>query len=191
MLASTGVAGNPVEHFNLPAEKWPRFQEHYDAISQLNPLGIKTSFGGLVRAAEIVGEAEFRETPCIHLKRRDTLGQAISNYRAMMTGQWYRPQGEPIISPECLPDREAIFQLKRQYENTNDQLWPDWFRQMQIEPFEVWYEEMHAAPIETVKSVCSYLGFAEPSHIDTNSLELQRDEITQEWKELLLGQGRE
>lgn len=189
MLASTKVAGNPTEHLNLPEEKWPRFRQHYSAISKLDPLGIKTSYNGVVRAAAVVGEAEFRGTPSIHLKRRDTLAQAISNYRAMVTGQWYRPRGQPNVRPDCAPDREQILRLKQQYEQTNEQLWPQWLRRMQIEPLEIWYEDMAAAPVETVKSVCQYLGLAQPQHVDTEFFGVQRDELSERWKELLLGRN--
>lgn len=189
MLASTKVAGNPTEHFNLPEGKWPKFREHYEAISKLNPLGIKTSYNGLVRAAAFVGEAEFRGTPCIHLKRRDTLAQAISNYRAMVTGQWYRTQGEPNASPDCNPDCMQILQLKQQYEETNEQLWPKWFQRMQIDPLEIWYENMIEAPLETVQSVCRFLGFPRPSEVDTEFFGIQRDDLSQRWKEFVLSQA--
>jgi LPS sulfotransferase NodH len=182
MLASTGVAGNPVEHFNLPADRWCDFQTHYEAIARIDPLGVKTSYQGLMAAIASVGRDEFRDTPCIWLQRRDTTGQAISNYRAMLTGQWLRRRGEAICPVEQAPDPQAIRRLAADYQDCNQRLWPAWFHEMGIKPLEIWYEDMCEAPEETIRAICCFLGFRDPPQIDTGRLQPQRDATNEQWR---------
>jgi LPS sulfotransferase NodH len=182
MLASTGLAGDPVEHCNLPPGNWPHFREHYQAILKNDPLGIKTSYNGLMRAIEHVGIDEFRDTPSIWLRRRDTLAQAISNYRAMESGQWFARRGETVAPVTSPPDKDVILAFQAEYEKTNNVLWPAWFASMGIEPLHIWYEEMCQAPVETVRAVCRFLGLADPPRIDTGLFQIQRDEVSEQWR---------
>ena len=185
MLASTGVAGEPVEHFNLPADSWSEFVQHYHAISKIDPLGIKTSYDGLMSAIAHVGRDEFCHTPCVWLRRRDTSAQAVSNYRAMVTGQWLVQRGEPVIPVDEFPDLPTIRQLQAEYEDCNQRLWPAWFQEMGITPLTVWYEEMCQAPQETVRAICQFLEFPDPSRIDVGILQQQRDAMNDQWRERL------
>jgi LPS sulfotransferase NodH len=184
MLASTGVAGHPAEHFNLPGGCWPRFGEHFAKIQRIDPLGIKTSYQDLMRAIEHVGLEEFRAAPCIWLRRKDTLAQAISNYRASATNQWLRRRGEPLEQVEHPPDREAILRFKAEYEHVNNVLWPGWFRSVGIAPLEVWYESMCRDPVATVHSICRFLDLPTPRAIETDRLEIQRDGTNDAWRML-------
>ena len=136
-------------------------------------------------AIDFVGRDEFRDVPCIWLQRRDTVAQAISNYRAMLTGQWLRRQGEAIIPVNQSPDTQAIGRLQVEYEDCNRRLWPAWFREMRIEPLVVWYEEMCDAPQATVKTVCRFLGFQDPQRVDTERLQPQRDATNEQWRTAL------
>lgn len=183
MLASTGIAGNPLEHFNLSEEGWTDFPAHYERISKIDPLGVKTSYPGLIRAASIVGDAEFAEWPCIFLRRRDTLAQAISNFRAMTTGQWWRRPGDSNECPAVTLDREAVLRMKAEYEHANTQHWPDWFRRHGISPFEIDYEDMCEDPAGIVTGVCQFLGVGNPTVIETGQFLVQRDELSVRWRE--------
>lgn len=189
MLTSTGVAGYPVEHFNLPPEKWPRFREHYRAISQNDPLGIKTSYQALMRAIAEVGSDEFRNTPCIWLRRRDTCAQAISNYRAILTGQWFARRDDPLLPVTAPPDQQAIRRLQAEYEHCNEVLWPAWFREMGITPLSLWYEDMQREPERTVRDVCQFLRLPDPQHVDVGVLRVQRDATSEQWREALMSFG--
>lgn len=187
MLTSTGVAGHPVEHFNLREEDWPRFAAHYQAISTIDPLGIKTSYPSLMRAIAYVGFDEFRHAKCIWLRRKDTLAQAISNYRAMVTGQWVVRRNEQVIDVKTAPDCDLIRRLWTEYDHCNRVLWPDWFAKAEQEPLQIWYEDMCQDPEATVRMICSFLELPPPRQIDIGSLQVQRDGCNERWRETVLG----
>jgi hypothetical protein len=52
-------------------------------------------------------------------------------------------------------------------------------------PLVVWYEEMCAAPESTVQTICRFLGFREPTHIDLGRLQPQRDATNEQWRAAL------
>ncbi|MDA1051750.1 MAG: Stf0 family sulfotransferase [Planctomycetota bacterium] len=183
MLASTGVAGDPAEHFTLTEEQWSNFPQHYQALSKYDPLGIKTAYDGLVRAIEFTGPRAFQDSPCIWLRRRDTLAQAISNYRAMRTGQWLVGRGETVSTVTGAPDKDLVVRLKNEYEHCNNVLWPAWFQSMEIEPLQVWYEDLCREPEQTVRRACEFLGLPSPTQIDMARLQIQRDDINRRWRE--------
>lgn len=181
MLKSTGVAGDPREHFNVPQQNRSRFEKTFGVLKAKNPLGIKTSYEGLMFAISQVGSDQFQHVPAIFLKRRDTLAQAISNYRATLSGKWLREPGDDPDRGSYELNRKSVLALKRKYEQVNDVLWPNWFTEMETHPLEIWYEEMCASPIATVRNVCDFLGLPEPSNIDTGGLLMQRDELSEQW----------
>ena len=104
--------------------------------------------------------------PClpryVHLRRADTLGQAISRVRAEQTGLWHRAaDGSELerLSPPAEPvyDRARIAAALAEAERLTAG-WEDWFTRNGIVPLRVTYEDLAADPQATLARVLHHIG---------------------------------
>ncbi len=100
----------------------------------------------------------------VHLWRRDVVGQAVSWFRAEQTGVWHRtaPSVERRPDADARYDFHAIADLVRTIEDHND-AWRAWFRSVGVEPYEVAYEDLDAAPVEAARGVLEFLQLEVPA----------------------------
>lgn len=114
----------------------------------------------------------------VHLRRQDTVGQAVSWARAEQTGFWQ--QGD---AAEAAPqfDLEQISDLVRTIREHNA-AWEAWFSQQGAEPYVVTYEGLVEDPRRTVQGILDHLGVEPPSGWQPESPHLrQADEVNDEW----------
>jgi LPS sulfotransferase NodH len=106
-------------------------------------------------------EAAFGPTQFIHLTRPDKISQAVSFVKARQTGLWHQaPDGtelerlsepqDPVYNRDDLRETHDLF-LKY------DQDWTDWFAKENITPYRITYDQLSAAPQETLKGVLKVL----------------------------------
>jgi LPS sulfotransferase NodH len=128
----------------------------------------------------------FRDLRYIYLSRGNTVARAISHYRAKKTDRWQLDsqsitddtggEGEPGFDFDAI---ESFLRLG-EAENAN---WRQFFRQYDIRPLELRYEEMVLDVEGTVRRVLMFLGIpAENIKIVPPSLHRQADHRSKEWE---------
>ena len=94
----------------------------------------------------------------VQLRRRDRTAHAISYARALMSGIWRKEQ-EPEERPEPEYSNEAMNRAMELIDR-QEAVWQAMFRDLRIEPLEIWYEDVTDAPEAAVNSVANYLEVA-------------------------------
>jgi len=210
LLRSTGQLGLPNEYANgksvrVWAEKLGVSSTEIDRkyvaallrerVTENGVFGIKATPPGYLQL-----EKYMVFTHHIYLLREDTLRQAISLYRAEATGQFSQMEKEaydrmrennpgtnyPTISDQPAPteipfDREAILKCLKRIQVSNQQ-WEEIFKERGIEPLRLTYDQLCAAPGETVQQVADYLQvpLSEGTAPKSGTV-VMRDELTEEW----------
>lgn len=196
MMASTRKLGHPLEFFNpgvideqhdivgVPRdcsdrEYWVAVRRRYatDGVQ-----GAKVGWYAMHRAIEAVEPSYY-----IHLVRLDTLGQAISLYRAAQTKVWIRTNRQPDAIPQ--PPIDAA-EIKRVQEGilTRDEWFREYFKSHGIDALEVVYEDIMADPIGQVRRIAEFLKVPLPADFEpTWSTLIQRDEWTERARKAVLG----
>ncbi len=97
----------------------------------------------------------------VHLRRRDSVAQAVSWAKARQTHFWH--PGEAVVPGGRDPqyDEEQIGRLVATIERSEAD-WADWFAAHGIVPHEVTYEELAADPLRTAQQVLDHLGLTLP-----------------------------
>jgi LPS sulfotransferase NodH len=96
-----------------------------------------------------------RDAKVVRLKRRDRTAHAISYARAALSGVWRREQeagGNPIVSYSD----EAVDHA-RQLLDRQEADWDSLFRELGIQPFDLWYEDVIERTQEAVQSFAAFL----------------------------------
>ena len=189
LLASTEVAGRPESYFRAPderlwADRWSvsrRVDDSVDypqfvraaRIAGSTPNGVFAArimwgtldelVGHLRRAGstgtdlDVVTRA-FGPVRFVFLRRRDPIAQAVSWAKAEQTQYWH-PGNVAVAEPRY--DFEEIRHWHALVEQHNA-AWQDWFRRHGVHPYELWYEELAADPVGTVRNLLSDLGLPLP-----------------------------
>ena len=201
LLASTGRLGKPKEYLNddLASGRphWSREvdvpvdcpdTEYIEAI--IRAYSTDRVFGTKALLERLRHyHASLQPTHYLFLRRRDTLRQAISLYRAQKSGRWghYNPANPP---PKDMPfDGAAIRRLQQQIEAVNGH-WAEYFAGRQITPLPVWYEDICADPMGQVRRIAQHMGISLDG-IDRVSAAIltMRDEVTEDWVRRLEGKA--
>jgi LPS sulfotransferase NodH len=201
-LASTGVLGNPLEYFNGSGRRLLGYPEYPDEPSRqiewiltvgVTPNGI---YGLKAFPAQVeLVEKSIRWTELLPglkfvlLKRRDSLGQALSAVRALQTEQWRASM------PARVP---AIYDGARIYERlqfaARDYAWWDiFFARHAVAPTIIVYEDLLADPQAAVDQVADLFGLRGYAHVASERIDLtmQRDATTEEWRARFLAEYRD
>ncbi|MFJ9629170.1 Stf0 family sulfotransferase [Streptomyces sp. NPDC101175] len=124
----------------------------------------------------------------VHLRRDDTLAQAVSWLRAEQTGVWFvggrgEIGGARSASAAGRPsyDRDAVTRILRTVEE-HDAGWRRWFESHGVEPYRVRYEDLSADPEAVTLRVLDHLGLTLPAgRRITPSHQRQADRLNEEW----------
>ena len=201
LLENTGVAGCPMEYFNdvyievYCAQKGTsnfKRQAYVDEIEQR-----RTSFNGVFGAKAHLMQLRmwFTGAPeqsltnflrsfdrLVFIRRRDKLGQAISFYRALLSGRWTSQHA-------ALANREEVpppFNPKAITATLNEVLaseaaWQSLFTTVGIKPLEVLYEDLADGPQSVLEDVFDAIPIKERRKVwPSPKLQRQRDEISEE-----------
>ncbi|GBU19734.1 MULTISPECIES: Stf0 family sulfotransferase [Methylobacterium] len=193
LLSSTGVLGRPREYFNGAARRVHDDPDYPDdphaQVARILTMGATPNgiyglklFPGLfdavsphLRLTEVLPSLSF-----VRLRRRDSLGQAISWVRSMQSRQF---RSTETATGELRYDGEAIETYLGQACQRNAR-WDMYFARTGIVPVEVVYEEMAVDAQAAVDRVSAALGLAEPARIAAErvALRVQRDDVSAEWR---------
>jgi LPS sulfotransferase NodH len=112
------------------------------------------------------------------LERRDRLRQAISFYRARMSGVWTsRHKGEQAsLAYDFAEISRAYFQIEQSYA-----FWRAYLSLPELGSLQFVYEELQDDPNPYVQAVAALLDVEAPEVRPVSSLRIQRDGVTEEW----------
>jgi LPS sulfotransferase NodH len=197
LLASTGLLGTPREYFNAVGRRKyddPAYpQDPHEQLSQVLSTGATSNgvWGVKLHPFQLVPLLEevdpFVDLPhaaAVWIRRRDRLGQAVSWVRAQQTGQHragdQRKAGATYRTD--LVDTSLAFLAQQ------DASWAEHLAGRDVRVLEIAYEDLHEAPQRQVDRVAELLGVPGPVTVDRSavSVRVQRDDVTEEWRERYL-----
>jgi len=218
ILRSTGMAGSPEEYFlSKPGEAWEkRWGAPSRAAYVRHILGQNTAangvFGTVVmwsyfeRMLQMLQEipayktlngaqllaAVFCEPKYIWMRRRNHVEQAVSWAMACQTGVWAQI-GEEKLQPRAVPKFD--FKVIDEWCNriaAHEAGWENYFRENQIEPLILFYEDVAASHRAAAERVLEFLGLPFPPDlvIPPPAVEKQATRISEEWATRYLKQKR-
>jgi trehalose 2-sulfotransferase len=209
ILRSTGVAGSPGEHFlSKPGETWEKrsgapsrvaYVEHvlrqntgadgvfgtvvmwsyFERVLQmLQEIPAYKNLNGAQPLAAVLGGPKY-----IWMRRRNHVEQAVSWAMACQTGVWSQKADEksqPCVTPKF--DFKVIDEWCRRIE-AHDEGWANYFRENQIEPLMLFYEDVVASHRAAAESVLEFLGVPIPPgmEIPPPAVEKQATQLSEEW----------
>jgi LPS sulfotransferase NodH len=131
---------------------------------------------------EVLGRV-FPDLRYVRITREDKVRQAVSLWRAVQTQAWRQTGGEDArgrVEPTF--SFRAINYLVRLL-TAHDASWDAYFLGLGLQPLKVTYEELAAAPGDTVAGVLEYLGLDPRATraLETPRLRVQADERSEDW----------
>jgi len=209
ILRSTGIAGSPEEFFmSKPGETW---EERWNAPSRAGHIarvlqdntGANGVFGAVVMwsyfermlqmlqevrkynrfsGAELLAEL-FNRPKYIWMRRRNRVEQAVSWAMACQTGVWAQKGGvtsQPCATPNF--DFKVIDEWCNRIA-AHEASWANYFRENQIEPVVLYYEDIVASHRTAAERVLEFLALPLPHRMEipTPAVEKQANEISAQW----------
>jgi LPS sulfotransferase NodH len=118
------------------------------------------------------------------LRRRDRVAHAVSAARAQLSGIWRKEQEDQAGNPRVEYSEAAIHRAERLIE-AQEAAWQEMFRDLRIEPLELWYEDAVASPEHAVQQVADHLGVAldEGQAPTVPPIAKQAEHDAREWRE--------
>lgn len=215
-LTETGIAGKPAEYFGQTLWEEITFSRALGKITDVRDFmsnlleGCTTPNGVfgtklpanhtgtfLRRASEAAGrpltslkegfELHFPNLHYLLLKREDKLAQAVSLYRAAMTGQWRLAAGG---EPTTRPIEYDYYGIARCYQHilASNAYWEGFFTTHNISPLTLTYEELVNEYESSMRRILASLGL--PWHrTPPPRTARQADERSREWAERFKTEG--
>jgi LPS sulfotransferase NodH len=209
ILRSTGIAGSPGEFFlSKPGETWekrwgaPSRDGYIERVLQDNtgPNGV---FGTVVMwsyfermlqmlqqlrqysrftEAELLAEL-FNRPKYIWMRRRNRVEQAVSWAMACQTGIWAQGVG---VRSQPGPTPKFDFRVIDEWCNriaAYEASWANYFRENQIEPLVLYYEDVVMRHRAAAERVLEFLGLPLPHRMEMPAppIEKQANEISAHW----------
>jgi LPS sulfotransferase NodH len=120
----------------------------------------------------------------IYLYRKDKVRQAVSYYRALETGQWWRIRDEQAGEPDCVEhfDFDSLQRLERML-TRQDECWRRHFEAFGIDPLILSYEDIETDPTAAAAELLHHVGLPAPACSPEPELVRQADQKSQLWVE--------
>jgi LPS sulfotransferase NodH len=192
ILRSTGVLGSPREYFDAGARRLAGLEPHdTDPEAQFASIqregatpngvyGLKLFPTQFDWAAPTRWAARLPNLGFLFLRRRDLLGQALSQARAWQTLQWtssHEAVKEPAYDPRLIQER--LLEIVR-----HNARWDFYFGRNDVQPLCLCYEDVAADPAAAAAHVATWLGVEQPAVPDLSAvtLQIQRDDTNADWR---------
>nr|WP_294691572.1 Stf0 family sulfotransferase [uncultured Friedmanniella sp.] len=167
---AAGSTGNGVFGARI---MWGTMTELTDALSAARSDGPASALGLLTGA--------FGRTRFLHLRRVDTVAQAVSWARAEQTHQWHPGEERNPGGHEPHFDRDLIDELVHTI-TRYERAWQEWFAGQGLSPYEITYEDLAEDPVGTATCVLEHLGLVlPPDRTITVRDRRQADDLNADW----------
>jgi LPS sulfotransferase NodH len=127
--------------------------------------------------------AVFNKPKYIWMRRRNHVEQAVSWAMACQTGMWTQ-KAEEKSQPRAVPkfDFKVIDEWCKRIA-AHDEGWANYFRENQIEPLVLFYEDVVASHRAAAERVLEFLGLPLPPNMEMPppAVEKQATRISEEW----------
>lgn len=200
LLESTGRLGRPQDYFNgaglrargrsdYPLDREAQWAAILtEGCTPNGVYGLKMFCERFEQAAATRWPERLPSLQYVFLERRDLLGRALSEVRAIQTGQFRAKaiaKGSPYYDP---------YRIRRQLQigMRDHARWKLYFTRNGIVPLNLCYEDVVLAPQGAADSVARLVGLDEPVRIDEAAVTLavQRDALTEDWRARFLESER-
>lgn len=152
---------------------WGTMTELTDALAFVDHNGAASALELLARA---FGRPRF-----LHLRRTDTVAQAVSWARAEQTHFWHPGEETAPGGQEPRFDRDLIARLVNTID-THEAAWQAWFAAQGITPHDIAYEDLAADPVGVTRAVLDILGLVLPDDQMITVRDCrQADELNADW----------
>jgi LPS sulfotransferase NodH len=123
------------------------------------------------------------ERRVVYLRRRDRVAQTVSYARASLSGVWRKDQ-EADAHPAGDYSQEALESAERGIA-FQEEVWARMFKDLRIEPLNLWHEDVLADPAAAARQVADYVGVSiEPAAaVEVPSIEKQSEGDAAAWIE--------
>jgi trehalose 2-sulfotransferase len=209
ILRSTGMAGSPEEHFlSQPGETWEKrwgvpsraayvqnvLRQNTAANGVFGTVVMWSYFGRMLGMLQEIPEyndlngaqllaAVFGKPKYLWMRRRNHVEQAVSWAIACQTGIWSQ-KAEKKSNPRAIPkfDFKVIDEWCKRIA-AHDSGWANYFRENQIEPLVLFYEDVVASHRTAAECVLEFLGLPFPPDLEIPppAVEKQANQISHEW----------
>lgn len=193
-LCNTKLAGAPTEYFDKATME--RFWQNWSISSKPEYIEVllkkKTGpngvFGTKTHLFQYGMAFGFEELPqqlpglkFVWVRRNDVVQQAVSYTKAVQLDLWTYG-GNAGNDRELVYDFEQILQFKNRIESEN-QMWLNFFREQNIQPYNMIYEEFALNLVESVEQVFHFLGIETTRKISVEPITLvkQFDAVSKQW----------
>ena len=208
LLADSGIAGNPQEHFyhniapdkpagDVIADYRAYLDQVLDADTTANGVfgskvggGCWHDFARRLRSIDgfsdlrlkDVLESVFPDLHYLHLTRRNKVRQAVSHWMAIETGRWSSYDAVSNSAPEY--NFAAIDHLLQEL-IFREAVWAEYFAENEIRPYVITYEDFAQDPPAVVKGILAFLKIACPADFEIPAPGFQRlsNALTDDWVE--------
>lgn len=190
LVASTSLLGNPDEYL-LDWKSWcerlglssvTTLDEYFTILLEhrSSAAGIFAIKGSLDSLRPFF--ALFPAAPCVWLRRRSKVHQAISWQRANDGGLWHRTAATSVSnSPPGAIERILGFHAEIV---RREAAWQEFFTQRRMQPLMLIYEEVCTDPLAAVRAIADYVGVDSAAIRGVWSpLQVTRDEATDQLAE--------
>jgi LPS sulfotransferase NodH len=170
-----GTSANGVFGAKIMFNQLPEVQALAGTLPEYRGLAGPRLLGAMIGAPEPLR--------FVWARRRDTVRQAVSMWRAIQTRSWRGDEGgEAGEGREPQYHYEAIEHLVKRFQD-DDRGWAELFAVHRIEPLQIAYEDdLEADRDRTVARALQYIGVAPPPRaIDGDPIARQADALSEEW----------
>jgi LPS sulfotransferase NodH len=209
ILRSTGIAGAPEEHFlSKPEETWEKrwgmpsrvayvqhvLRQNTAADGVFGTVVMWSYFERMLQMLQEIPEyknlngahllaAVFNKPKYIWMRRRNHVEQAVSWAMACQTGVWTQ-KAEEKSQPRAVPkfDFKIIDEWCKRIA-AHDEGWANYFRENQIDPLVLFYEDVVASHGAAAERVLEFLGLPFPPDLEIPppGIEKQATRISEDW----------
>ncbi len=209
ILRSTGIAGSPEENFlSKPGETWEKrwatpsrdayvqrvLRQNTAANGVFGTVVMWSYFDRMLQMLQEIPEykdldgaqllaAVFNKPKYIWMRRQNQVEQAVSWAMACQTGAWTQ-KSEDKSQSHTTPkfDFKVIDEWCKRIA-AHDESWANYFRENQIEPLVLFYEEVIASHRAAAERVLEFLGLPFPPgfEIPAPAVEKQATRISKDW----------
>ncbi len=207
LLDQTKLAGRPLEYFNpVYIEAYCRNNKVTEMLRHnywLDLQKMRTTQNGIFGAKahlpqilQWLGEDNIQAIGSflagfdhlLFIKRRDKLGQAISFYRAVITGHWSSQHSKLDTNPVETPRFDALrIASALEHVLAAELNWRRVFAQLQMNPIEIDYENLVSNPNEIINRILAGMGVSgRQIESPKSNIRRQRDTLNDELRQRFL-----
>jgi trehalose 2-sulfotransferase len=203
LLFNTRLAGAPAEYFDAAmrrqfSRRWgtESFEQYVRALldRKTGPNGVFGFKAHFFQLDDTFPGSRLADTfpglRHVYITRNDTLRQAISWARAIQTRKWASDHEVKVVQGGEVFRRSQIDKLIAGIAE-RERRWEGLFAAARVEPLRISYEDLVAAPQETIGAVLGHIGIDHAGSVPLGSPTLQRqaDGLTEDWVSRYLDEG--